>query len=99
MLIPTLTRGVTLSIDEREQAFLDLLDANYNWPAEYMFKFIANPTNIRQLEDVFKGETIEQKPSRTRKYISVTIRVTAHSSKEVMDYYHQVKVIDGIISL
>ena len=77
----------------------ELLDETYTWPAPYLFKFIVPTTSLKSLEDLIARHLMTQKPSKNGKYTSVSITVKCESSQEVLDFYKNVSVIPGIISL
>ncbi len=79
--------------------FISLLNDTYDWPAEYTFKFIVPNDKYPQLVTLFVDCQASSKPSRTGKYISVTIKKTVASAEEVIRMYMRVAVIDGVISL
>ncbi len=76
-----------------------LLDESYEWPCEYLFKFIVPIEQLPNIIDLLKGFNIEEKPSSKGKYISVSAKKVLNSSEEVLKIYELVKVIKGIISL
>ena len=79
------------------------LDETTTFPAAYLYKFIVPTTEGQEAEvkAIFKNTNakIDTKPSKTGKYISISIKLTLASSKEVIAYYKKVEPIKGIISL
>ena len=79
--------------------FKILLDEQYNWPAEYLFKFIIPKKEKDLLVQILLGHQIKTRPSKTGKYISVTSTKIFNSSDEVIEVYQKVQIIDGLMSL
>lgn len=58
-----------------------------SWPNTYMFKFIApnSPEKIARVSALFQDETgIRMQPSRSNKYISLTITLVMMDADSVM---------------
>ena len=73
------------------------------WPSEYLFKFIV-PTseeNILKVEDAFNcmGAVIKTTKSKTGKFTSISVDITAQDSQEIIDKYQELSTIEGIVSL
>jgi putative lipoic acid-binding regulatory protein len=68
-----------------------------------MYKFIIPSTDekFKQIEGVFDnmGAVINSKPSKTGKYISLTILVKMMSSDDIITKYKEVSKVEGVISL
>jgi len=79
--------------------FKQLLENNYEWPGEYLFKFIVPKESVEELKAVFEGQEIDVKASSKGKYHSVTSRILCQTSDEVISYYKNAGTIDGVISL
>lgn len=79
--------------------FIDLLEQEYDWPAQYPFKFIVPSANKEQLLTVFTGHRAIEKPSSAGKYTSCTFNILIASSKQVVDFYTQASKVEGVISL
>ena len=80
-------------------SFRDQLDQEYNWPTDYLFKFIVPVTQESELLKIFEGLPISTKYSKNKNYISITCKVLVNSSEEVIKIYKEAYVIKGIISL
>lgn len=76
-----------------------LLDESYEWPSEFIFKFIVPIDQLPHILNILQSFSIEEKSSKGGKYMSVTAKKILHSSDEVLKVYESVKVIKGIISL
>jgi len=79
--------------------FKELLDKEYTWPADYLFKFIVNKENKQELLALFGSHKVIEKPSSKGKYISISARVLMHNANEVMDMYEKASNIKTVISL
>ncbi|AYF45139.1 MULTISPECIES: DUF493 family protein [unclassified Halobacteriovorax] len=76
-----------------------LLNDQYDWPAEYNFKFIGNDSNRDELIMAVGAEPHHERPSKTGKYISFTFNVKCNSADEVLTIYERVSRLHGIMSL
>ncbi len=79
--------------------FQSLLDAQIDWPSEYMFKFIVPSDNLDDLKAVFGENPVRVRASRKGNYMSVTARLHMTSSDEVVAIYHAAGRVEGVISL
>jgi putative lipoic acid-binding regulatory protein len=84
---------------ENSNRFQELLDANYCWPCSFPFKFIVPKEKLEDILALFPGEACTSRPSKTGKYVSVTIHKNVCSSEEVVQIYEQVGKISGVICL
>ncbi len=75
------------------------LEDHYNFPANYLFKFIVPQEQVEKLKSLLPQGKITTKKSRTGKYVSVTFNLLAKSSHEIINIYKEVYLIKGIISL
>ena len=82
-----------------EQAFIEKLENNHDFPGKYIFKFIVKPEHQERVEALVKEAEIKLKPSSGNKYISITIHAHMETSNAVVDVYKEAKKIEGIISL
>jgi len=73
------------------------------FPSKYMYKFIipSGDEKFKQIELIFDnmGAVINSKPSKTGKYISLTILVKMKSPDHVISKYKEVSNVEGVISL
>ncbi|MEM1127514.1 MAG: DUF493 family protein [Bacteroidota bacterium] len=81
------------------ERFQGLLDDQNEWPAEYLFKFIAPLNGLDTLTDILQPGDLTVRPSRKGNYVSVTARREMTSSEAVVAVYKSVAVVDGLISL
>lgn len=88
-----------MTLETNYQNFKELLDEQYQWPTTYLFKFVSPLDKIEKLEEIFEGQDIAKRPSRTGKFISLTISSAMNSSDEVVSVYKEVNSIQGVIPL
>ena len=73
------------------------------YPLLYLFKFIIpnDEGKLTQLQKKFSEDNaeIELKYSKTKKYISVSVKEVMLSSEQVIETYLSVGEIEGVISL
>ncbi|NBC17840.1 MAG: DUF493 family protein [Bacteroidetes bacterium] len=79
--------------------FRELLDDQNDWPAEYVFKFIAPQDELDELKSVFGDHPVRVRESSKGNYVSVTARMEMHSSDEVVAVYKAAGAVEGVISL
>ena len=85
--------------DSKEKDFKELLDSQYSWPSDYLFKFIVNNNHKEELLTVLGDHKAIEKPSSKGTYVSVSLRILMHSSDEVMEVYEKASKIKTVISL
>ena len=81
------------------QDFKEKLDNEHKWPTTYMFKFVVPSSNVSELKGVLSGEALQEKPSKSGKYVSITLQKRMNSSDEVVDIYMKTKHVEGLIAL
>ena len=84
---------------EDQDKFLSLLKTQMTWPGPYTFKFVVPKGTLPQLTDHFPDDVIMTRPSKTGKYVSVTIEKTYAAPEEVVEKYLSLSQIEGLISL
>lgn len=82
-----------------EEKFLLILENEYTWPSEYIFKFIVPVDQKKELEEIFKGYELLFKNSKKGNYVSVTCKMTISESEEILVIYRKTSKIKGCISL
>ena len=75
------------------------LENHYEFPAEYLFKFIVPKSQADELKSLFPVGKISVKRSRTGKYVSVSCKMNMQTSSQIIDIYKKAYLINGIISL
>lgn len=81
------------------EEFKALLDEEYQWPAEFHFKFIVPTPQVTALKEILNTERIELRASRNNRYTSVNAWMKLASSDEVIYVYDRVEEIPGLIAL
>ncbi len=81
---------------ERLKVFLE---DNFSWPCSYSFKLIVPQSSLDELLAHFTSDETSTKESKKGNYISVTAKVAAENSEEIIKRYDQIANIKGLISL
>ncbi|NMM46792.1 DUF493 family protein [Marinigracilibium pacificum] len=81
------------------QKFKDQLDASYQWPALYKYKFIVPSDKIDEVKALFPKSEVVIKPSKKGNYASLTADIMSPSSDDIIKVYLKASEIEGIISL
>jgi hypothetical protein len=79
--------------------FKALLDDQITWPDYYSFKFITKSVEKSLVIELLSDHSIEEKPSKSGKYTSITSRKILNSSDEVIAVYNKVSQVSGVITL
>lgn len=71
------------------------------FPGVYNFKFIitGGMDKIEELRKVLPDEEFIEQPSKTGKYVSITVKKRMQSADEVIAVYKQTATIKGIMTL
>lgn len=77
----------------------ELLDESQEFPSLYTFKFIVPNEQVSTLKAIVRRGNFIEKPSRTGKYMSVSVTLEMKSSEEIIEMYRRVAVVEGLISL
>ena len=80
-------------------SFKNTLEDEYDFPAEYSFKFIIKSDSISKVLDLLPGSYYSKRESKNRKYTSVTISKIMKNADEILYIYEKASKIDDIISL
>lgn len=91
----------------KEEAFYKKLKESLlettKFPTKYMYKFIIPKSDEKfaQIEHIFDnlGAVISSKPSKTGKYVSLTVIVSMPGPDEIITKYKEVSKVEGVISL
>ncbi len=84
---------------ESIESFRSQLENEYDWPALYTFKFIVPQDKIDEVRKLFEKHEISERKSSKGSYISLTSRIMAESSDQIIDMYVAANEIEGIIAL
>lgn len=87
-------------MDEKSlDSFRSSLDANYDWPCLYPFKFIVPKDKVDQVLDLFADDPVRAKDSSSGRFTAFTMEMNMHSCDEVIAVYQRVAQVEGVISL
>ena len=81
------------------ESFKSSLEANYQWPAVFPFKFIVPKERSEQLIKLLGDASLSPRHSSGGRFIAYTMEKEVASSDEVIALYNQVSEIPGIITL
>jgi len=81
--------------------FKEKLEKVQTFPGLYPFKFIltGGAAKLTELRGVLPDDNFIETPSKTGKYISVTVKKWMLNANEVVDVYKKVGEIKGIMML
>ncbi len=79
--------------------FKNQLENHYDFPTDYLFKFIVPLKQVEKLKSLFPPGKISIKHSKTGKYVGITCKMNVESSNQIIDIYNEAYLIKGIISL
>jgi len=85
--------------DKQLSKLKSLLESEYDWPSQYLFKFIVPKNKVWHLEKLFPQHPLELRSSKTGKYVSVTVNIELESADIVIAIYQKASHIEGLISL
>lgn len=85
--------------DESLDSFRSSLDANYDWPCLFPFKFIVPKDQCQTVLDLFADDPVKANESSSGRFIGYTMEMNMHSSDEVIAIYQRVAQVPGVISL
>lgn len=87
-------------LSEPERALKERLDAYYDWPCVYLFKFIAPRDRVEEVVSLLSGSgSIRTRESSGGRYLSVTAELPMADSEEVLAIYRRAGAIEGVVSL
>lgn len=85
--------------NQNQERFRQILDAEHDWPTNYMFKFIVPKHQLAQIEALFPQHTITFLDSRNGNYVSATVIIPVDCADMVIAIYEQASRIEGLIAL
>jgi putative lipoic acid-binding regulatory protein len=80
-------------------SFRSSLDANYEWPCFFPFKFIVPKAQTEAVLALFDVEPSRAKESSSGRFTAYTMEIEVSSSDEVLAIYDRVTSIPNVISL
>ena len=81
------------------ESFRSSLDANYDWPAIYPFKFIVPKDQAEQVLELFADDPVRANESSSGRFVAYTMEINVNSCDEVIAIYQRVAQVPGVISL
>jgi putative lipoic acid-binding regulatory protein len=75
------------------------LDANYEWPCLFPFKFIVPKEHTETVLALFTVDPVRAKESSSGRFTAYTMEVQVASSDEVLAIYARVTQVPNVISL
>ena len=77
------------------------LESVEKFPGLYQFKFIITGglDKIEDLRKVLPNEEFIEQPSKTGKYVSITVKKQVQTANEVIAIYKETAIIKGIMTL
>lgn len=85
--------------DSTLESFRFSLNANYNWPCTFPFKFIVPKAQSQIVLDLFADDPVKANKSSNGRFIAYTIEMHMHSCDEVIAIYQRVAQVKDVISL
>ena len=85
--------------DNSTESFRSSLDANYDWPCHYPFKFIVPKDQCETVLELFADDPVRANESSSGRFIAYTMEMHVHSCDEVIAIYQRVAQVPGVISL
>ncbi len=81
--------------------FKEKLESVQTFPEMYVFKFIltGGVEKIKELREILPEDKFIETPSKTGKYIAVTVKKWMQDADAVVDIYKKVGEIKGIMML
>lgn len=80
-------------------SFRSSLDANYQWPCLFPFKFIVPEAQIETVLELFADDPLQERKSSKGRFTAFTLELYVHSSDEVIAIYQRVAQVPDVISL
>lgn len=84
---------------EKYNDFKDKLERIHEWPSLYTFKFIVPSGKEEEILKIFPMHDVKQKTSSKGNYTSLTAKIMAPSSDEVIRIYLEAHKVEGVIAL
>lgn len=85
--------------DKQLQSLKELLTQEYEWPSQYLFKFVTPKDKTDKVKALFPEQEIQERQSANGKYVGLSINIYMESPDTVIAVYQQASKIKGIISL
>jgi uncharacterized protein len=87
-------------LSEPERNLKTRLDAYYDWPCVFLFKFIVPRDRGAELLALFGAETqVRTRESSGGRFLAVTAEVAVPDSDAVLAVYRRAGEIEGVVAL
>ena len=80
-------------------SFRSSLDAHYDWPSVFPFKFIVPVEQSNQVIELLDVDDLQSRSSSKGRFVAFTLEKEMQSSDEVIALYERMSRIPGIITL
>ena len=80
-------------------SFRSSLDAHYDWPSVFPFKFIVPIEQSNQVIELLDVDDLQSRSSSKGRFVAFTLEKEMQSSDEVIALYERMSRIPGIITL
>ena len=81
------------------KSFKATLEEEYNFPAQYIFKFIVKTGLKQQILELLPGAKKSERVSKNGNFVSITLSQVMKNSEEIVYIYEKASKIKGVISL
>jgi len=81
------------------KSFKATLEEEYNFPAQYIFKFIVKTESKKNILELLPGAKKSERVSKNGNFISITLSQIMKNSEEIVYIYEKASKIKGVISL
>lgn len=85
--------------EDKWEKMRELLDCEYDFPADYLFKFIVPNTQVDNILGLLGDLEVSTRPSSKGKYVAVTAKKKCAGPEEIVKIYESVSKIEGIMTL
>ena len=90
---------IGMTDDKSLESFRSSLDANYDWPCLFPFKFIVPKEETETVLSLFADDPVRERESKNGRFTAYTMEMQVHSCDEVIAIYQRVAQVPGVISL
>ena len=81
------------------KSFKATLEEEYNFPAQYIFKFIVKTELKKNILELLPGAKKSERVSKNVNFVSITLSQIMKNSEEIVYIYEKASKIKGVISL
>jgi len=82
-----------------DQTFLELLNSQYQWPSDYLFKFVVPKESLAAFVDKVEIGDYQEKQSSNGNYISLTFTWNMKCAEDVIKVYQKANEVKGVFAL